>query len=476
MIARASRPQGTNRAVVVAVSVGCIAALLVGPIVATSATLAYGVAAVLAIGFLLALSSRQPIGAVLVIAVVLVSALNDLPQRLHVGPTTGQGLETLALVTVMMLAGLNGYGAVGVVDRTRLWPLAAFVAWAVTSFSWGHISQEGIQNVSVYAAFLGMLLIGASVGRWRPQSTFTAVEYAFRTAAVVGLALYGLSLLIEGQKTRLIVSPRPFALFGVILVAWFTAAHLRGSRSAKWFVIATVTLTVLSLSRSALAAQFLIIALGYVGATRNFRTLLRTAVVTAVVVAVALSAVFLYAPLRDRFFTGDVQQVGGVSVNVMGRDAVWSKNWEWFQQKPIIGWGAGSSDNMTAALPPGRLGVPIGHPHNDYLRLLVDFGIVGFALWTFAYARLIRMTWRRWRDRAGAGSMTSQVCCAAFLALAGIGLTMLVDNPLIEIVKMAPLGALVGLALGMVAAERAAETAHGQALIRDRTFRPQPAI
>jgi O-antigen ligase len=199
-------------------------------------------------------------------------------------------------------------------------------------------------------------------------------------------------------------------------------------------------------------------------------------VVTAVVVAVALSAVFLYAPLRDRFFTGDVQQVGGVSVNVMGRDAVWSKNWEWFQQKPIIGWGAGSSDNMTAALPPGRLGVPIGHPHNDYLRLLVDFGIVGFALWTFAYARLIRMTWRRWRDRAGAGSMTSQVCCAAFLALAGIGLTMLVDNPLIEIVKMAPLGALVGLALGMVAAERAAETAHGQALIRDRTFRAQPAI
>jgi O-antigen ligase len=108
--------------------------------------------------------------------------------------------------------------------------------------------------------------------------------------------------------------------------------------------------------------------------------------------------------------------------------------------------------------------------------LLVDFGLVGFALWTFAYARLIRMTWRRWRDRAGAGSMTSQVCCAAFLALAGIGLTMLVDNPLIEIVKMAPLGALVGLALGMVAAERAAETAHGQALIRDRTFRAQPAI
>ena len=45
------------------------------------------------------------------------------------------------------------------------------------------------------------------------------------------------------------------------------------------------------------------------------------------------------------------------------------------------------------------------------------------------------------------------MCCAAFLALSGIGLTMLVDNPLIEVVKMAPLGMLVGLAAGMATAE-----------------------
>jgi hypothetical protein len=35
---------------------------------------------------------------------------------------------------------------------------------------------------------------------------------------------------------------------------------------------------------------------------------------------------------------------------------------------------------------------------------------------------------------------------------------MMVDNPLIEIAKMAPLGALVGLALGLAARRSAEET------------------
>lgn len=453
MIARAPRPYGLSRAGVLAILLGCLGAVLVGPLVATSATLTYGIAAMLVITGLLVASARQPAGLVLVVAVVLAAALNDVPQRLHVGPTTGQGVETLALIAVMVLVCLNGYAAAGVADRARFWPLALFVLWCVVSFTWGSVTQEGIQNVAVYAAFLGMLVIGASVGRWRPRESFRAVSIAFRIAAVVGLSLYAISLAIEGQRTRLIVSPRPFALFGVILVAWFTAAHLRGDRSAKWFIIATVAVTTLSLSRSALAAQFLIIALAYLGSVRNFRSLIRTAIVTVVVLAVALSAMLLYTPLRDRFFQGDVTQVGGISVNVMGRDKVWSANWAWFQEKPIIGWGAGSADRMTAALPPAIGGAIIGHPHNDYLRILVDFGVIGFVIWTLSYVLLIRMMWKRWRERLALNTPAAQVCCAAFLALSGIGLTMLVDNPLIEVVKMAPLGMLVGLAAGMAAAE-----------------------
>ncbi len=170
MIARPSRPYALSRAGVLVILMGCLAAALVGPLVATSATATYGFAALLVIAGLLAVSARQPAGLVLVFAVVLIAALNDVPQRLHLGPTTGQGVETLALIAIMVLVCLNGYAAAGVPDRARFWPLALFVAWCVASFTWGGVSQEGIQNVAVYAAFLGMIVIGASMGRWRPQA------------------------------------------------------------------------------------------------------------------------------------------------------------------------------------------------------------------------------------------------------------------------------------------------------------------
>ena len=57
---------------------------------------------------------------------------------------------------------------------------------------------------------------------------------------------------------------------------------------------------------------------------------------------------FFYAPLHHRFFHGDTQNVGGFSINVTGRNALWSANWGWFKEKPVIGWGAGASDRMTA--------------------------------------------------------------------------------------------------------------------------------
>jgi O-antigen ligase len=458
MIVRARRPGSVNGAIAAAVAGGCVLAALTGPIVASSLTLTYGVAAILILLAVLAASARQPIGAVLIVAIVVVSALNDVPQRLHVGPTTAQGIETISLVAVMILVYLNGYAGAGVSDRRRLFPVAMFVLWTVASFGWGTPNLAGLQNVAVYGAFAGMLVIAATVGRWRPVDSHRALDIAFRIAAVVGLPLYAISYAAQGHKTRLLVSPRPFALFGLILVAWFMAAHVNGSRLAKWIVAATVLLTVLSLSRSALAAQFAVITLAYFGTTTNFRKLIRSLVVTLTIVALAAALVSQYAPLRDRFFQGDVHKVGSISLNVMGRDAVWAQNWVWFKEKPWIGWGAGASDQKTSTwshasvLPQGVKGTTIGHPHNDYLRILVDFGIVGLLIWIIAYIGLLRMTWRRWRDVVHSRTPAEHVSCAAFLALVGISLTMMVDNPLIEIAKMAPLGAIVGLAAGMASA------------------------
>jgi hypothetical protein len=50
------------------------------------------------------------------------------------------------------------------------------------------------------------------------------------------------------------------------------------------------------------------------------------------------------APLRDRFVRRDVESVAGVSINVTGRDDVWSVAWHSALTSPRIGQGAGSSE------------------------------------------------------------------------------------------------------------------------------------
>jgi O-antigen ligase len=445
-----ARPSATVVAVVVG---GCVAALGAQFVAQRSASLAYAIAAVAALVIVLVATARRPAGQVVIAAVIAVSALIDIPQHIHLGSTSGQGVESFMLTAVIGFLCLNGYVRTGISGLSGLWALPAFLGWCVVSFTWGHLGQQGLQNILVYASFVGMIYIGATLGRTVPERGFRVLDRGFLVAAIVGMSLYALSYAAGGHGSRLVVSPRPFGLFGVLIVAWFMAAHLNGSRLAKYVVAAAVFLTLVSLSRSALAAQLAVIVVAQVGTMRNFNTLLRMVGVTLAVIVIALATVFLYQPLNNRFFKGDKHQFGGISLNVTGRDALWSANWAWFKQRPVIGWGAGSSDQMTSALP----GAFSGHPHNDYLRLLVDYGVVGLLLWIIGYALVLRRTWRLWRQSLPRPGPQSQVCAAAFLALTGIAITMMVDNPLIEVGKMAPLGAIAGMAIGMAAASAAAD-------------------
>ena len=173
------------------------------------------------------------------------------------------------------------------------------------------------------------------------------------------------------------------------------------------------------------------------GASSSVRFVL-VGFVVATVVAVVVAKVHA---LNVRFFQGDLQSLGGVSVNVTGRNVLWRHAWDAFLQSPIIGHGAGSADNLIVAL-----GVGASHPHNDYLRFLDDFGAVGFLLWIIGTLAVLRHLWLGWRRSTS--SEERQLYGTAFLGLFGLSCAMATDNAVIYLFVMAPLGAVMGLAMG----------------------------
>jgi O-antigen ligase len=426
-----------------------ITAAAAGALVVRQTALGLAVVALVGVVAFFGETARRPLGEVLLVAMVATSAVVDLLQQISVGAGSGQAVETLAFVLLAILVCLMGVTVPPGAAGRALGMVALFVIWTIVSVTWGHVSTESVQNISVYLVAVLFMAIAATVAQHRGAVVYDVLSKAFWVAAVVGLGLYAGSVAIAGPGNSKVVAARPFGLMGVVLVAWFMAGGLIGRRRAYWIVGAAVFLTLLSLSRSALAAELALIALGRLD-LRNFRGWLIAIGACAATLAVALSAVFFYAPLHHRFFHGDTTNVGGFSVNVTGRNALWSANWGWFKQRPIIGHGAGASDRLTNALPFHGA----GHPHNDYLRILVDYGVIGFVLWMAAYIALLRLTWRRWQGVRGTGVFAEHIHSAAFFVLVGIGLTMIVDNPIIELARMGPLGILVGLSLGLPFVQR----------------------
>ena len=164
--------------------------------------------------------------------------------------------------------------------------------------------------------------------------------------------------------------------------------------------------------------------------------------VTCLVAAFAYWAIGSFQPLQNRFQRGDVVAIadGRFHVNVSGREKYWRAAWDSFAEKPLFGHGAGSSQRLISQ----RFGNTTGHPHNDYLRLLHDFGLVGTALWAGGIGSVM-LALARGRQRS---RQYQAVTRCAGLALFALLATMLTDNTLVYLFFMAPLGIILGLAFG----------------------------
>jgi O-antigen ligase len=148
--------------------------------------------------------------------------------------------------------------------------------------------------------------------------------------------------------------------------------------------------------------------------------------------------------------------VGGYTFSATGRTELWSLTWHQFEESPWIGQGAGASEEYLTALGGAS------HPHNDYLRLLFDYGIVGTALWTLGIVLIMTALfrdWRRWdesRDPKAGTELWALLSIAAFLA------AMITANPLVYMHVQGPLGLIVGVALATSAGKRTSFASEGR--------------
>lgn len=370
--------------------------------------------------------------------VVLLAALSDLPRRIDIGEFSTLGFLTLALAFLSLPIWL---GALSSRVVPRAWAL--LVLWVVGTLLINPPATAGVQNVSVLALFLIAIITAASVTRSDGNTDY--IDRLMSIGSGTAVVLYGASVAVGGLETNLIFEPRAFALFALVALAW-SLPFVRYRRRRIVRSAGLLLLIVLSLSRTAFVVALLISGLNGL----KPRTLVGW-LKSLGAVALALGSIYLsiqtIQPLHNRFFEGDVVAVGGSSldVNVMGRAGVWEATWDSALQAPILGNGPGSSEAVSGAATNGE----VTQPHNEYLRLFNDYGLIGLSLWLIGYLGILRGATLRSFGRRRAPLVERHAHLGAALGLVAVGLAALTDNPFVYSFVVVPLGVLVGSSLGL---------------------------
>jgi O-antigen ligase len=390
---------------------------------------------------------------------VLLGMLADFPARFHVGPTTVMGILSglfavaLVLASPLLLMPRDLAAArVGIEPCApgRLPPAALwiFLLWAAVSIVIFGVSVPAVQNLAIFIIFVGVAAftsIGASTHS--PQRVST---WMIRCGWVLGVG-YAAELTVDGLGAESVLGSRTFAITALVflatLVAWLPARRRRSDVALICLLFIDIAL---SLSRMSTLAAAILIGVG-LATWSSRRGILRRVIVFGGIALVTAWWLFEhFAPLHDRFTRGDSGVLGGFAVNTEGRLDIWAPVWDSARQHLWLGGGAGSAVEVVTGLGSGT-----AQPHNDYLRLLHDYGIVGVVLLAVGLLWLIASSFRAGRQAENA--VTAAPHWAAVLAMFAVAVLMWTDNPLVYAFVMAPLGVLVGLSLASQRASRPRE-------------------
>jgi O-antigen ligase len=175
-------------------------------------------------------------------------------------------------------------------------------------------------------------------------------------------------------------------LLGVLAVHAYRRGIVRGAKMTV--LLASVPVAILATMTRAVWLSFAGTVLVLIVLSKQRR--LRVALVTTIILGAAGLAIVMASTDLGGALSDRLEERGPVDF----RKAVYAGGWEMFLQRPLTGWGF---HQMPFELPRHVSGYQekILYPHNTYLELLVEHGLVGLAL----YVWLMRELWKLGRGQ-----------------------------------------------------------------------------
>jgi hypothetical protein len=325
-------------------------------------------------------------------------------------------------------------------------PFALFTAFAALRLSDAPDKAIAVKEVILLVTPLAIGMVAwISLANGLPKSRVEKQVLMSPLLALTFLAFEALSGRAGYDEYGLVSSVgKSIALFGLPILA-LALSFWRYEKEKKWPLLAAMLslgLILLTVQRMASIVALLVLTpLRFVklerGILRNLATWLS--------VGCAAGWILLQVPtVQYRFFEHKENPVFDqeeTMINTSGRTVVWLITIDNALKKPFLGHGTGSSEVfIRAAQLPG-----LDHPHEEYLRVWHDLGIVGVALFLLGWIGRLRRHVKLWRSLEGTPELARPHMAAALGCLA-LMLSFLTDNTLVYTPAQIPVFLLFAIA------------------------------
>ena len=242
-------------------------------------------------------------------------------------------------------------------------------------------------------------------------------------------------------------------LLGLLALHAVLRGRIRGLKAA--LLLASLPVAILATMTRAVWLSF-VVSMGVLILRSHNRGLRRVLIAVAVVGVLALPITLSFHDQR-RALTERLHESGPIDF----REAVYSGGWQMFLEKPFMGWGVNQMPSELARHVSGYNEKEL-YPHNTYLELLVEHGIVGLALYFW-------LMWELWK--LGRGPIPRGECSGflnrSFHIMWPVLLAVYFVNAFVVVMNYQFVNGLLFVLAGMLAAQqRRAKTNSGRELLR----------
>jgi O-antigen ligase len=348
-------------------------------------------------------ASRLAAGATLIFAI--------LPVAMALANRSAPAIVALAAILMALaIAMQEGWGALArVLASSARSPLGLaailFVALAIASYGWSADRAQTLRELSEAAVpFLAGAALLVLLPRLAPRWTATAIAIGVTAGGAICILELGFDMPIRHAlhlRAKAFEYNRPVLTLLALFWPLFAMAIAARREPLAWLALLVTTASIWSShSGTAMLAQA-VSALALLLAWRLPRTSL---ILSGLAVAIVFAFIFAFGDLAGRLLPDTIYRALAWT-HAQDRVEIWRSFGAAMLTQPWLGLGFGTSvtlgDTAVASQVADELRrmLSVGHPHNGYLQIGVELGVVGCAI-ALATALMLLWSWRRLSGRA----------------------------------------------------------------------------